>query len=133
MKNVVQVEIIAFAPSTLDQCIYCHSNWEEEEASHAISLKQYLANLSGEHVQEYQEIAVWAAQLLREYGSRIVLRLVDAASMEAVAKSIQFNINYYPAVIVDHHASFPEWELDRATEEIARILETHPEPCLEPC
>jgi hypothetical protein len=133
MNKVVQVEIIAFAPGTLDQCIYCHSSWEEGEASQAVTLKQYLTSLPGDHVREYEEISVWAARLLLDYGSQVVLRLVDAASMEGVAKSLQYNINYYPAVIVDHRAAFPEWELERATAEIEKILETQSAPCLEPC
>ncbi len=131
MDKHILVEILTFDPEAIYHCMYCETVWEEKAASHSVRLEDLVANHPGVSAQELQEISVWAASLLRDYGDRIILRVIDATSMEGVAKSIQYHVDYYPAVIVNRRKQFPEHDLDLASEEIARLVEIMQEECVE--
>jgi hypothetical protein len=131
MDKHILVEIIAFDPETIYRCMYCETVWEEKAAAHSVRLEDLVASQPGVQGQAYQEISIWAANLLRDYGDRIILRVIDATSMEGVAKSIQYDINYYPAVIVNRQMQFPEHDLDLAGEAIDRLVEAMQEECVE--
>ncbi len=131
MDKHILVEIISFDPETIYRCMYCETVWEEQAAYHSVRLEDLVANQPGVSAQELQEISLWAANLLREYGDQLILRVIDATSMEGVAKSIQYHIEYYPSVIINRHKQFSEHDLDLAGEEIARRVEEMQAECVE--
>ncbi len=129
-KHLV-VEIITFNPEAIHHCMYCETAWEDKSAAHSVRLEDLVANLPGDHGKEVQELSLWAVDLLRRYEDRIILRVIDAASIVGTAKSMQYGINYYPAVLVDHSKAFPEWELEEARAKIDQLLGVTEEECVE--
>jgi hypothetical protein len=57
----------------------------------------------------------------------MVLKVIDAASVEGFYKSLRYNARRYPAVIVNRKARFAGSEmLSSASEEIAHQLASEP-------
>jgi hypothetical protein len=129
MEKVISVEIIAFSPSLLYHCVDCETVWREIETTPHTHLEQAVANLPPDLAYEFREVSEWIAELLDRYPGQIHLRIIDAISVEGVAKSKQYGINFYPAIIVDHHFVFSEGMLNQAAIEIDRIIgELHTQP-----
>jgi hypothetical protein len=123
MGKIIPVDIIVFNPSILYRCVDCETIWREIETTHPTHMDMAVANLPTDLAHEYRVVSEWVAQTLDRFPNQIHLRVVDAISVEGVAKSTQYGINFYPAVVIDHHFVFSEGKLDQATEEISRMLE----------
>jgi hypothetical protein len=58
---------------------------------------------------------------------RIILKVIDAASLEGVYKSLKYNARRYPAVIVNRKSRFVgSQKLSEASEEIAQQISNQP-------
>jgi hypothetical protein len=65
--------------------------------------------------------------MFRVHCDEILLKVIDAASMEGFYKSIKYNARRYPAVIVNQKARFLGSQmLSAASQEIAHQLASQP-------
>ncbi len=68
-------------------------------------------------------VSDWVRDMFGRYCDRIILKVIDAASIEGVYKSLRYNARRYPAVIVGRTSRFTgNRTLEAATDEIARRL-----------
>lgn len=117
------VEIIAYAPTAFYHCTHCEVAWREVGAASRIHEEQMTNSLPGDLLKEYQVISDWVRELFRVHCDRVVLKVIDAASIEGVYKSLKYNARRYPAVIVDGESRFIGSQmLPSASEEIVRRL-----------
>ncbi len=122
MDKPLLVEIIAYAPTAYYHCTHCEVVWHEARITGRIHQEQMESSLPPDLVQEYQEISLWVEDLFHRYLDRVVLKVIDAASLEGLYKSLQYGVHRYPAVIIDRRARFTSNALERAGEEINRAL-----------
>ncbi len=123
MDKPLLVEIIAYAPTAFYHCTHCEVAWREMGASNRIHEEQMESSLPKDLIMEYQAISEWVKDVFREHCDRVVIKVIDAASVEGVYKSIKYKARRFPAVIVDQKARFMgNQALQSASNEIARML-----------
>ncbi|HEX8991912.1 MAG TPA: hypothetical protein VF784_09560 [Anaerolineales bacterium] len=123
MEQPLLVEIIAYAPTAFYHCTHCEVAWREMGASNRIHEEQLQSSLPPDMAQDYARVSDWVRDIFRVYCDRILVKVIDAASIEGVYKSLRYNARRYPAVIVDQKKRFTGSEsLGAAADELARRL-----------
>lgn len=121
------VEIIAYAPTAYYHCTHCEVAWREMGAGNRIHEEQMESSLPPDLIEEYQTVSDWVREMFRIHCDRIVLKVIDAASIEGVYKSLKYNARRYPAIIVNRNARFLGTQmLSAASEEIAHQVTSEP-------
>ncbi len=129
MSEPVLVEVIAYAPTAFYHCQHCEVAWREIGVSNHFHDEQVESSLPADLAEDYQTISDWVRELFRQYCDQVVVKVIDATSIEGVWKSLRYNVHRYPAVIVNHKARFTGNVLAPANEEISRLLgEVRPTP-----
>jgi hypothetical protein len=127
MSKPLLVEIIAYAPTAYYHCTHCEVAWREAGMNDRIHAEQYQSSLPEELIQEYEIVSNWVKELFTKHCDAILLKVIDAASIEGFYKALKYNARHYPAVIVDHKARFLGCQmLSAASAEIARRLASEP-------
>jgi hypothetical protein len=121
------VEIIAYAPTAFYHCTHCEVAWRQMGATNRIHEEQVESSLPDDLMKEYEIVSNWVKEMFRAHCDHIVLKVVDAASIEGFYKSLKYNARRYPAVIVNGKSRFIGSQmLPSATEEIANQLASQP-------
>src|SRR6185503_17585249 len=106
MSRPLLVEIIAYAPTAFYHCTHCEVAGRELGATNRIHEEQVESSLPDDLIQEYQVVSDWVKEMFRVHCDRIILKVIDAASLEGVYKSLKYRARRYPAVIVNGTARF---------------------------
>ncbi|MGE5252303.1 MAG: hypothetical protein ACM3QS_19035 [Bacteroidota bacterium] len=127
MDKPLLVEIIAYAPTAFYHCTHCEVAWREMGADNRIHEEQLESSLPEDLIREYEAVSDWVREIFRVHCDRIVVKVIDAASIEGFYKSLKYRARRFPAVIVNGEARFLGSKmLPSAGEEIARRLEAQP-------
>lgn len=130
MGEPLLVEIIAYAPTAYYHCTHCEVAWRAASAvgaTNRIHEEQLESSLPEDLIQEYQTVSDWVREMFRVHCDQILLKVIDAASVEGFYKSLKYNARRYPAVIVNRKARFLGSQmLPKASEEIAHQLASQP-------
>lgn len=123
MDEPLLIEIIAYAPTAFYHCTHCEVAWREMGATNRIHEEQIESSLPKDLIMEYQAISEWVKDIFRVHCDRVVIKVIDAASVEGVYKSIKYKARRFPAVIVGQKTRFMgNQALQSASSEIARML-----------
>ena len=127
MTKPLLVEIIAYAPTAYYHCTHCEVAWREMGVTNRIHEEQMESSLPQDLIQDYETVSAWVREMFRVHCDAILLKVIDAASVEGFYKSLRYNARRYPAVIVNRNARFIGSEkLSSASEEIAHQLARQP-------
>jgi hypothetical protein len=127
MNKPLLVEIIAYAPTAYYHCTHCEVAWREIGMNNNIHEEQLQSSLPEDLIREYQTVSDWVKEMFRIHCDAILLKVIDAASIEGVYKALKYNARRYPAVIVNQKARFlGSQRLAAASEEIARQVASQP-------
>jgi hypothetical protein len=102
MKPMI-VEVIAYAPTQFYHCMHCEVLFQEAEVEgvkkfHADALE---TSMPPEMMEDYRKLSDWVLNSVERYGGRVTFKVIDAASMEGLLKSVRYGVRKYPAVIVN--------------------------------
>ena len=127
MSKPLLVEIIAYAPTAYYHCTHCEVAWQEMGANNRIHEEQLESSLPEDLIKEYETVSNWVKEMFRVHCDAIVLKVIDAASIEGFYKSLKYNTRHYPAVIVNGKSRFIGSQMfPAASEEISHRLESQP-------
>ena len=127
MSEPLLVEIIAYAPTAYYHCTHCEVAWREMGADNRIHEEQLQSSLPEDLIREYQTVSDWVREMFRVHCDNILIKVIDAASIEGFYKSLKYRARQYPAVIVNQTSRFLGTEkLPAASEEIAHQLASLP-------
>ena len=127
MSDPLLVEIIAYAPTAYYHCTHCEVAWREMGATNRIHEEQMQSSLPDDLIKEYETVSDWVREMFKVHCDNILLKVIDAASVEGFYKSLKYNARRYPAVIVNRKARFLGSQmLSAASAEIARQLASLP-------
>lgn len=127
MSEPLLVEIIAYAPTAYYHCTHCEVAWREMGANNRIHEEQMESSLPDDLIQEYQTVSDWVREMFRVHCDNILLKVIDAASIEGFYKSLKYNARHYPAIIVNQKSRFLGVQmLSAASEEVAHQLASQP-------
>lgn len=123
MSKPLLVEILAYAPTAYYHCMHCEVAWREMGKSNRVHQEQLESSLPEDLAHEYQAVSDWVREIFALHGDRLILKVIDAASVEGVIKSLRYKTRRFPAVIVERNTRFSgESSLQSAAEEISRLL-----------
>ena len=75
--------------------------WQVAGVGRAVHREQLDSGLPEDLAQEFHRLSDWARAVRAQFGDRVHLHLVDAASMEGFFKSLFRRFRRYPAFTVD--------------------------------
>jgi hypothetical protein len=116
------VEIVAYAPTAFYHCTHCEIIWKETGFSAGVHEEQVQSALPPDMLQDYQAVSDWVHHLFQTYCDQLIVKVVDAASLEGVWKTVRHGLRRYPAVIVAGGPRFTGVDFSAAEGEIARQL-----------
>jgi hypothetical protein len=122
--NPVMVEVIAHAPTQYFHCQHCEFVWNQAEIE---SVKKFhtdalATSLPTELLTDYRTLSAWITNAIERFGGRVVFKVIDAASLEGVYKSLRYGARKYPAVIVNGKDKYIGADFAQAETLIARAL-----------
>ena len=120
------VEIVAYAPTAFYHCTHCEVVWQETGFSKGLHEEQVRSALPPDLLQDYQAVSDWVRRLFRVHCDRVIVKVVDAASLEGFWKTVRHGLRRYPAVIVEGRVKFNGADFAAAEAEIARQLDAVP-------
>ena len=122
-ENPLLVEIIAYAPTAFYHCTHCEIAWREMGKSNRVQEEQLESSLPADLQLEYLAVSDWVKEMFRVHCDRLVVKVIDAASIEGVFKSLRYNARRYPAIIVNHRDRYVGSDAMRlASDDIKRLL-----------
>jgi len=123
MSQPLLVEIIAYAPTAFYNCMHCEVAWREMGKSNRVHQEQLESSLPQDLAQDYLALSDWVRNIFAVNGDQLMVKVIDAVSIEGVYKSLRYRTRRFPVVIVDHHTRFSgENSLQAAAMEINRLL-----------
>ena len=120
-RKPLLIEIVAYAPTAYYHCTHCEVVWKESGFSEGLHEEQVRSALPPDMLQDYQAVSDWVRRLLKLYCDGVIFRVIDAASLEGVWKSVRHSLNRYPAVIMGGQR-FIGTDFSAAEAEISRQL-----------
>ncbi|MCL4530497.1 MAG: DUF1525 domain-containing protein [Chloroflexi bacterium] len=123
MEKPLEVEILAYAPTAFYHCTHCEVAWSETGRMQRVHEEQLESSLPADLLHEYQAISDWVREIFRVHCDRVVVKVIDAASIEGFYKSLKYGIHRFPAVVVNGRARFiGSNSLTSASNKIADLL-----------
>ena len=121
----VNITVIAYAPTAFYHCQHCELTFQEVGIGERLRRQEAANALPDELGHEFAQLSDWIRALIRRYGPRIHLAVVDAVSIEGCLTSIRHRVFRYPAVIVDGEVAplRSEAEMRGADEVIAHHVQ----------
>ncbi|HKZ84336.1 MAG TPA: hypothetical protein VJ793_11840 [Anaerolineae bacterium] len=120
------VEIVAYAPTAFYHCTHCEVVWQETGFSKGLHEEQVRSALPPDLQQDYQAVSDWVRRLFQIHCDRVIVKVVDATSLEGFWKSLRHGLRRYPAVIVEGRVKFSGTDFAAAEAEIADRLNAVP-------
>lgn len=121
----VLVEIVAYAPTAYYHCTHCEVVWKETGFSEGVHEEQVRSALPPDMLQDYQAVSDWVRRLMKRHCDQVVVKMIDAASLEGFWKTARHGLGRYPAVLVGGRR-FIGADFSAAESEIAQQLERAP-------
>jgi hypothetical protein len=125
-RKPLRIDVIAYAPSAFFHCLHCELIWQESPVRLEDRREQLQTSLPEDLKQVYQQVSDWVHTTAAAYGERLRFRIIDAASLEGLMKSLRYGIRRYPAVIVDGTATTGGTRFEQARALIERQLAATP-------
>lgn len=116
------VEIVAYAPTAFYHCTHCEVIWKETGFSKGLHEEQIDSALPPDLKQDYQAVSDWVRRMFQVHCDRIVVKVIDAASLEGFWKTVRHGLRRYPAVVVGGRARFSGTDFSAVEAEIANRL-----------
>ena len=126
----VRIEVITYTPTFFYHCQHCELTFREMGVGQAVHREQAREALPEDLTREFAAVSSWLHDLIERYGSRIRIKLVDAASLEGFWKSLRHGIKTYPAILIDgaeKHVGIDLLSLDSTIDERVRRASGHRE------
>jgi hypothetical protein len=96
----VEVQVIAYTPTVFYHCQHCEIAFRETPLGDRVQREEARESLPEDLREQFQDISDWIHGLVERYEGRIDIKVVDAASIEGVWKSLRHRVRKYPAVVV---------------------------------
>jgi hypothetical protein len=96
----LQIEVLTYAPTEFFQCRPCEVVMQSVGVGQAVHREQRQAAFPPDLQAEYAAIGDWLSAVVARHGERVQVRIVDAASLEGVYKSLRYRARRFPAFVI---------------------------------
>jgi hypothetical protein len=97
----VEIKVITYAPTVFYHCQHCELTFSQIGIGDRIHREEARDALPEDLRRDFEELSAWVHRLIECYGDRVSIRVIDAASIEGVWKSLRYGLRRYPAVVID--------------------------------
>ena len=112
------IEVVAYAPTAFYHCTHCEVVWKETGFSKGLHEEQIASALPSDVMQDYRAVSNWVNHLFQVYCDQVVVKVIDAASIEGFWMTLRHGLRRYPAIVVGS-ARFSGTDFSDAETEIA--------------
>ncbi len=119
MKPIL-IEVVAYAPTGFYHCTHCEIIFKEQGIGDKIHAEQLQSAMPEELMRDYARVSGWVNKLVDRYGEKVAIKVIDAASIEGVWKSLRYGLRRFPAAIVEGQDKFNLEDTQSAESEIGR-------------
>ena len=105
----ISIQVIAHVLTDYYHCMHCERIFSHAgigQLVHQEELDEYPEYVK----EESRRLADWVFDLVRRYGSRIKIRVVDPQSIEGFFKALRYRVREYPTFIVDGRDRYTGWD-----------------------
>ncbi len=96
----LQIEILTYAPTEFFHCLHCEVVMQSVGLGQSVHREQREALFPPDLLAEYTALADWVADVVARHGDRVRVRVVDAASLEGVYRSLRVRSRKVPVFVV---------------------------------
>ena len=96
----VKIEVLAYAPTVFYHCQHCELTFQQMGIGDRVHREHAKEALPDDLREEFHVISDWIHELHASHGRSVEIKVVDAASIEGVFKSVKHRAHRYPTVIV---------------------------------
>lgn len=119
----VRLEILAYAPTEFFHCLHCEAVFDHVGLGPRVHAEQRASGLLPPDLErEYAAISDWVRDALDRYGARLSVKVVDAASLEGVARALRHRIRRFPAFVINGRERVLGFDRDRLDAALAGWL-----------
>lgn len=118
-----QVEILAYAPTEFYHCQHCEIVWGHLGLGDRLHAEERKSALPADLQAEYAAISDWAVQAFDRYGTRLTVKVIDAASIEGLYKAVRHRARRFPSFIIDGRERIVGFDRERLDGMLADRLE----------
>jgi hypothetical protein len=97
----VEIEVVTYTPTVFYHCQHCEIAFRETSLGNRVQREEARDSLPDDLREQFQDMSDWIHGLFERFENRIAVKVVDAASIEGVWKSLRHRLRKYPAVMVD--------------------------------
>ncbi len=97
----VRVELITYAPAAFFHCQHCELTFDRVGVGEQLRRDQARSALPDDLLQDYQALSDCVHDLLARHGGDLQVRVIDAASVEGVWKSVRHGVYRYSAIVIE--------------------------------
>jgi hypothetical protein len=97
----LQIEILTYAPTEFFHCLHCEVVFQSVGLGGPVRREQREAAFPPDLQAEYTALADWVGGVIARHGDRVRVRVVDAASLEGVYKSLRYRNRNFPVFVID--------------------------------
>jgi hypothetical protein len=97
----LQIEILTYAPTEFFHCLHCEVVFQSVGLGQRVRREQREAAFPPDLQAEYTALADWVGRVVARHGDRVRVRVVDAASLEGVYKSLRYRNRQFPVFVID--------------------------------
>ncbi len=120
----LMVEVIAYAPTQFYHCQHCEVVFEHADVSGIKKAHKDILETSipPDLMKDYQSLSDWIIGAAERFGGRVVFKVIDAASVEGLLKSVRYGVRKYPAVVIEGQEKQIGTDFGKAETIISRRL-----------
>ena len=96
----LEIEILTYAPTEFFHCLHCEVVMHAAEVGQGVRREQRATALPPELMAEYVALSDGVRGVVARWGDRVRVRVVDAASLEGVVKSVRYRTRQYPTIVI---------------------------------
>jgi hypothetical protein len=95
----LQIEILTYAPTEFFHCLHCEVVFQSVGLGQQVRREQRTSAFPPDLQAEYTALAHWVGRVVARHGDRVRVRVVDAASLEGVYKSLRYRNRQFPVFV----------------------------------
>ena len=120
---MARIEILAYAPTEFYHCQHCEVVWGHLGLGERLHREQRSSALPEDLQTEYAAISDWVRHAFDRYQDRLTVKVIDAASIEGLLKSIRHRARRFPAFIINGSDRIIGFDPSRLDAALAQHLE----------
>ncbi len=127
-QKPILVEILAYAPTQFFHCQHCELVWQQAGAGARLHQEQLESSLPQDIQKEYADLSNWVRETVETYAGRVVFKVIDAASLEGLLKSVRYGARRYPAFVIAGRDKYIGTDFGQAQRLIDLHVQSFPAP-----